>query len=69
MGKFNVNKELKFIHSEKMKISDKESSSFDLLNIASVLVSDYININKKNKFFYKIIYQKIKSFYLEITEH
>lgn len=66
MKTINLDKELKFIHSEKTNISDKESLSFALLNIADVLITNYINAETmKMKRFYKMIYKKTKDFYLE----
>lgn len=68
MKSINLQQELKFIHSEKMKTSDKGSLTFELLNIADVLISNYVNARTRNlKSFYKIIYQKTKTFYLGRT--
>lgn len=66
MKAINLDKELKFIHSEKMNTLDKEGLSFQLLNIADVLITNYINANTvKMKRFYKMTYRKTKDFYLE----
>ena len=66
MKTINTQQELEFIHFEKISTSSKESLSFQLLNTAQVVLSNYENSEtKKLKSFYKIIYQKIKSFYLE----
>lgn len=62
----NTDQELHFIHSEKVQTSDKEGMSFQLLNIAVVLITNYINANTaRTKKFYKMIYLKTKKFYLE----
>lgn len=61
-----IQRGLKFIHSEKTNISNKESLSFGLLNIAQPLMSNYINIKTvKMKIFYKTVYCKSKNFYLK----
>ena len=66
MQTIKLQDELKFIHSEKMNISNKEGLSFQLLNIAHVLIGNYINANTaKMKKFYKIVYLKTKNFYLK----
>lgn len=66
MKTINIQQELKFIHLEKISTSDKESLSFQLLNVAQTILPNYANAEtKKLKSFYKIVYQKIKSFYLE----
>ncbi|MFH1833148.1 MAG: hypothetical protein ABH816_03185 [Candidatus Levyibacteriota bacterium] len=63
--KINLQQELKFIHSEKMNTVDKNSLSFEMLNIAQVLISNYANAEtKKLKSFYRTIYFKTKNFYL-----
>lgn len=65
MKAINLQQELKFIHSEKMHIADKDSLSFEILNIAQVLISNYANSETKNlKSFYKIVYWKTKIFML-----
>lgn len=66
MNKINVNKELKFISSEKFKTKDKEGLLFQLLNVAHVIITNYINAKtKKMKGFYKMVYLKTKEHYLE----
>lgn len=70
MNKINLHQELKFIHSEKMNIADKNSLSFEILNITQVLISNYVNAEtKKLKTFYKMIYWKTKNFYLAQSNH
>lgn len=65
MKTFNLQQELKFIHSEKMNITNKDGLPFEMLNIAQVLISNYVNAEtKKLKSFYKMIYWKTKKFYL-----
>lgn len=65
MSKFNLQQEIRFIHSEKMNIANKDSLSFEMLNIIQVLISNYANAEtKKLKSFYKIAYWKTKNFYL-----
>ncbi len=64
--KINLRRELKFIHSEKVKMDNKDSLIFELLNIAHVVISNYVNVNIRNlKSFYEIIYFKAKNFYLD----
>lgn len=64
MEKFNFEQELKFIHYEKINISNKDSSQFKLLNILQALLVDYMNPeNVKKKSFYKMIYCMTKDFY------
>lgn len=66
MKAINLKQELNFIHSKKTNISNKESLSFELLNIADVLITNYINAKTmKMKKFYKMIYRKTKDFYSE----
>lgn len=61
----NLQQELKFIHSEKIKTLDKKSLTFELLSIAHVMLSNYANAETiKLKTFYKIVYSKTKNFYL-----
>lgn len=65
MKTLNLQQELKFVHSEKTKDLDKKSLSFDLLNIAGVLLANYATaeiIAMKN--FYHNVYSKTKKFYL-----
>lgn len=62
----NLQQELRFIYSEKNKISNAESLQFQLLNIADVLFTNYVNEDAvKMKRFYKTIYIKTKNFYLK----
>jgi len=62
----NLQKELKFIHSEKVNISDKENLLFQLLNVGQTLLLNYAAAKtRKLKSFYKIVYLKTKNFYLE----
>lgn len=62
MSKINLQQELKFIYSEKMSIADKDSLSFETVNIAQVLISNYVNAEtKKLKTFYKMIYWNTKN--------
>lgn len=66
MSTINFQRELKFIHSQKINTFDKESLLFQLLNIAQITLSNYANSETlKLSSFYKIVYQKTKSFYLE----
>ena len=66
MKTINLQKELKFIHCEKTNTSDKESLPFQLLNVADVLITNYINAKTvKTKEFYKEVYLKTKKYYLE----
>lgn len=66
MNRINLQQEIKFIHSEKMNIADKDSLSFEVLNIAQVLISNYVNAEtKKLKTFYKMVYCKTKNFYVD----
>ena len=61
----NSQQELKFIHLEKIKTSNKEGLLFELLNIAQVLISNYASAKtNKEKVFYKTVYHKAKNFYL-----
>lgn len=65
MKAINLQQELKFIHSEKMNVADKNSLSFEILNIAQVLILNYANSETKDlKSFYKIAYWKTKIFML-----
>lgn len=64
--RINIQQELKFIHSEKIKISNKDGLPFEVLNIAQTLISNCINTKPVTmKMFYKILYWKTKNFYLE----
>lgn len=66
MKTIKLQHELRFIHSEKTNISNKEGLSFQLLNIADVLITNYVNANTtKMKKFYKIVYLETKNFYLK----
>jgi hypothetical protein len=66
MNKLNVNKELKFIHSEKINLFNKKSLQFELLNIAQTMLSSYINEKTiKTRTFHKTIYFLTKDFYLK----
>ena len=66
MNIINLQKELKFIHSKKINTSNKESLSFQLLNIGQTLLLNYaISETKKLKYFYKMVYLKTKNFYLK----
>ncbi len=53
MTTIKLQHELKFIHSEKMNAAHKVGLSFQLLNIADVLITNYINANtvKMKKFY------------------
>lgn len=67
MNAINFNEEWKFIDSKKSAI-DKHSLIFELLSIAQVLLLNYASAKtKKIQNFYKIIYLKIKKFYLKRT--
>ena len=64
--KINLQRELKFIHSEKMKMGNKDSLSFEMLNITQVLISNYvITETRELRAFYKMIYFITKNFYLD----
>ena len=64
MKTINLRQELKFIHNEKMKTSDRESVAFELLNIAGVLLSNYaVAENTTKKDFYSTVYSMTKDFY------
>ena len=66
MKTIDIKQELNFINSEKKNISRKGDLTLQLLYIAEVLIINYINANRiKMKRFYKIVYLKTKSFYLE----
>jgi hypothetical protein len=65
MQDLNIQQELRFIHREKTKISEKESVNFELLNIAGVLLANYVTAKtKRMKNFYSGVYSKTKYFYL-----
>lgn len=66
MKAINLQQEFKFIHSKKMNITDKNDLSFEMLNIAQVLIPNCASAQtKKLKSFYKLIYWKTKNFYVE----
>ena len=52
MQTIKLQRELKFIHSEKMNAVHKDGISFQLLNIADVLITNHINAStvKMRKF-------------------
>ncbi len=62
----SLEKELKFIHKEKLETLEKDSLIFKLLNVAETTLLNYaVSETKKLKLFYQIIYLKTKSFYLQ----
>lgn len=66
MRTIDQQQELEFIHSEKTKISNEKSLQSELLNLAQVLISNYINAEtSRTKRFYKVVYCKSKKFYLK----
>jgi len=66
MNNVNLKKEWRFIDSERIKVLDKKSLMFELLNIAKILLLNYMNIKtEKEEKFYKIVYLKTKKFYLK----
>lgn len=70
MSTINLQRELKFIHFQKINIFDKESLLFRLLNIAQTTLSNYANSEtRKLRSFYKIVYLKTKDFILKNAEN
>lgn len=70
MKTINLRQELKFIHSGKMNLANKNGLPFEMLNIAQVLMSNYANAEtKKLKSFYTTVYWKTKKFMLNILKN
>ena len=66
MQTIKLQREIKFIHYEKMNAVHKDGISFQLLNIADVLITNHINASTvKMRKFYKMVYLKTKDFYLK----